>query len=271
MATAASVQQNPPAAAAGGEIILETEGLVRTFGGLRAVDGVSMRVRKGSRFAIIGPNGSGKTTFFNLVSGFLRPDSGRVTLHGADITGFSPDKIVARGLARTFQLVRPFLGMTVRETFQVAANVAFRSPQERREREEAYVREVAENLGLTDKLDTLVDDLNHGELRLVDIGRAMATNPQVLLLDEPFSSLSQKEIERVSEVILRLSERGVTMVIVEHKLRALFKLVDDVMVLNFGRKIAEGRPEDVIKNPDVISAYLGTTGGLVDAPAAGNS
>src|SRR5690606_30938424 len=110
-----------------GDIILETDGLVRTFGGLRAVDGVSMRVRKSSRFGIIGPNGSGKTTFFNLVSGFLRPDTGRVTLHGADITGLPPDKIVARGLARTFQLVRPFHGMTVRETFQVAANIAFRT------------------------------------------------------------------------------------------------------------------------------------------------
>lgn len=271
MATAANVQPNPAAVGTGGDIILETDGLVRTFGGLRAVDGVSMRVRKGTRFGIIGPNGSGKTTFFNLVSGFLRPDTGRVALHGTDITGLPPDKIVARGLARTFQLVRPFLGMTVRETFQVAANIAFRTSQERREREEAYVRDVAESLGLSDKMDTLVDDLNHGELRLVDIGRAMATNPQVLLLDEPFSSLSQKEIDRVSEVIVRLSERGVTMVIVEHKLRALFKLVDDLIVLNFGRKIAEGRPEDIIKNPDVISAYLGTTGGIVDAPAAGNS
>jgi branched-chain amino acid transport system ATP-binding protein len=239
-------------------VILEVDGVVKRFGGLTAVDEVSFTVRRGQVLGIIGPNGSGKTTLFNVVSGFLKGDGGRVMLKGHEITGKPSYAIVADGLARTFQIAQPMTHMTVRETLQLAAAGPRARGAARDVGTDAFIDNIAEELGLTEHLDRVTEDLNLGQLRLADIGRAMATRPDVLLLDEPFSGLSLHEMEVVSQAIRDLLEAGMTIVMVEHKLPSLMRLVDEVMVLNFGRKIAQGLPNEIVDNEEVIKAYLGS-------------
>jgi branched-chain amino acid transport system ATP-binding protein len=207
---------------------------------------------------IIGPNGAGKTTLFNVVSGFLKGDGGRVVLNGEDITGKPSYAIVADGLARTFQIAQPMTHMTVREMLTLAAGGPRARAASQGEGQKAWVDGIAEELGLTRHMDRVTEELNLGELRLADIGRAMATHPEILLLDEPFSSLSHNEMEVVSQTIRDLVDSGLTIVMVEHKLPALMRLVDEVIVLNFGRKIAQGLPTEIVDDEDVIKAYLGS-------------
>lgn len=238
--------------------ILRIEGLTRKFGGLTAVKDVSFEAVEGGILGIIGPNGAGKSTLFNLIAGVDTPTSGRILLRGVDIAGKSSHVVVTHGLAKTFQLAAPMVGMTVREVLTLAAFSKRARAQVREIGMVAYLQAVAEDLGIVEHLDANTETLNVGTLRLVDIGRMMATAADVLLLDEPFSSLSNEEIARVDNVIRSLSARGMTVVMVEHKLPALMRLVDKIVVMNFGEKIAYGTPEEVVEDENVIKAYLGT-------------
>ncbi len=232
--------------------------LTKKFGGLLALSEICITVRESQLVGIIGPNGAGKTTIFNCLTGFLPIDSGSVLFNGMDINGKKPHEIVNLGLARTWQLVKAFFGMGVKEAMMVpsfskrarAKRISGRTPSEE-------IEDLLRAMGLEKKIGSQVDNLNQGELRLLDIARALATKPRVLLLDEPFSGLSHKEIAKVSQRIRSLNMEGLTIVIIEHRLRELLKLVQHVVVINFGQKIAEGSPQEIVQEPTVVEAYLG--------------
>ncbi|MFB3817011.1 MAG: ABC transporter ATP-binding protein [Candidatus Methylomirabilales bacterium] len=240
---------------------LAVEAVTKRFGGLTALDGVSLAVRPGEVVGLIGPNGAGKTTLFNVVSGIEPPTAGRVVFAGETISHVPPHAIARRGLARTFQIVRPFPGLNVLENLAVGglSNAVFDLRGELAEAR-ARAREVAERVGLRAWLDREAATLPHGSLKRLEIGRAIMMRPALLLLDEPFAGLGGHEVDEVSEVIAGLAAQGLTLVIIEHKLRALMRLVQRVVVLNFGRVIAEGPPREVAARPAVREAYLGEKG-----------
>jgi branched-chain amino acid transport system ATP-binding protein len=225
---------------------------------LTAVNNVSFHIDEGEILGIIGPNGAGKTTLFNLMTGYLKPDSGRVKLGREDITGLSPDKVANKGIARTFQVVRPFRHLPT------IANVlvALESPRGRRKIE--YIRtperkalEMLEDVGLSEVMLEPAENLSFGDLKRLEIARAMALEPDLVLLDEPFGGLSPIETEYMIKSIQRMHLDGHTIAIVEHKLHALMKLVKEIIVMHNGEKIAEGTPEEIAKNDKVIEVYLG--------------
>jgi branched-chain amino acid transport system ATP-binding protein len=233
--------------------LLEVQGLTKRFGGLTAVKDVSLSLGKGEIVGILGPNGAGKTTLFNLLTGFIPPDTGTVVFDGASIRGLPPFRIVKRGLARTFQLCRPFKGMSVQENVIVGclgagqhANAAGRA------------LELLAMVGLEHKALMPSELLPYGDLRRLEIARALATNPKLLLLDEPFAGLGTAEIEPLSELIRQLHrEQGLTILIIEHKLREFMKLVLRVIAMDFGEVIAQGAPDAIVRDPRVIEAYIG--------------
>jgi branched-chain amino acid transport system ATP-binding protein len=241
--------------------LLSVSGLGKFFGGVRALDDIGFSIEPGIIFGIIGPNGAGKTTLFNVLSGFQRPDRGSVILRGQDVLGRKPHELVALGLARSFQLVKPFLGMTVLETVMLPSFAP--RLQKRGAAREVVAQQAMQRLaelGLVDKARRRVDELNQGELRLLDIARALATEPDILFLDEPFSGLGAEHMARVAAIPTRLRDAKIAVVIIEHRLRELMRLAERVMVMNFGRKLAEGSPEEVLSETAVIEAYLGTRG-----------
>ncbi len=235
--------------------LLSVHHLTKRFGGLTAVKDVSFALAPGEICGVLGPNGAGKTTLFNLLTGFIPLDAGTVEFDGHTLGGLSPYQIVNRGLARTFQLARPFIGMTVRENVEVPCF----APRVRHQGIVAGRPEmVLEHVGLRDKADVLVDVLPYGDLRRLEIARAIATQPKLLLLDEPFAGLGWTEIEPLAKLIRTLhAEQGLTILIIEHKLREFMQLVSRVIALDFGEIIAAGRPEEIVKHPRVIEAYLG--------------
>jgi branched-chain amino acid transport system ATP-binding protein len=233
--------------------ILEVEGLIKHFGGLTAVSGLSFSVERGKVLGIVGPNGSGKTTTFNLISGFIKPDSGKVVLNGKDVTGLKPHEIVRRGMSRTFQVVRVFRHLSVYENIKVASLLNVKP----RENIDEKVTEIISLIGLKNKETEQAINLPIGDLKRLELGRVFATMPQVVLLDEPFSGLSHFEVTEISSLLLDLIDRGMAVVIVEHVLRELRRLAKDIIVLNFGVKIAGGRFEDVVNQRVVREAYLG--------------
>jgi branched-chain amino acid transport system ATP-binding protein len=252
-----------------GAATLRAEGLGMSFGGLKAVDGVDLEVPAGKIAAIIGPNGAGKTTFFNVVAGFYRPTAGRVLLDDQDVTGLPPHRVARRGVARTFQTTQLFPEAPVLDNVIVGrrlhtrSNVfdaVLRSPRHRREEEESREKalEALEFTGARDLADALVANISQEARKRVAIALALATEPRVLLLDEPAAGINPHETEGLTALIRSVAvDRGITVCLVEHKMRMVMDLSDHVVVLNYGKKIAEGPPEQIRSDPTVIDAYLG--------------
>lgn len=222
--------------------MLKVVNVAKKFGELEALSGISFEVRQGECVGIIGPNGAGKTTLFNIISGFMKPTVGKVEFMGFDVTGKPPHELVKRGIVRTFQVMKIFKTMTVRESLSVVND---------------NVDWLIDQIGLSGKENNPVRDIPQGDLRRLSIAMALAAKPKLLLLDEPFSGLSPREGAELGLVLESLRRNGLTMVIVEHKLRELFNHVSRVLVLNYGRLICEGSPEEVVENRKVVEAYLG--------------
>lgn len=245
--------------------MLEVSGLSKSFGGLMAVDSVNLSVKKGALFGILGPNGSGKTTLFNMLTGYLEPTTGQVSFEGNELTGRSPESIVRLGVARTFQVVRFHKDSTVRETVWAAQSLhlgfrdLFRTIGSPSQRDlAAEVDRILERTWLLPHADRLARELPFGLIRQLEIARALATRPKILLMDEPASGMNPSETHQLTEDIRRLRDTGLTIVLIEHDIEMVMGLCDRIAVLNFGRKITEGTADEVKNNPDVIAAYLGT-------------
>jgi branched-chain amino acid transport system ATP-binding protein len=235
--------------------LLDVNGLDKHFGGLYAVRDVSFSVAQGEILGILGPNGAGKTTLYNLLTGFIAPDAGTMTFNGHNLRGMIPHRIARLGISRTFQLCRPFVGMTVLENVIVGAlGTAGRD----RAGLDARARGLLASVGLSGKQDLAVDVLSYGDQRRLEIARALAAQPTLLLLDEPFAGLGSGEIADLATLIRRLhAEQGLTVMLIEHKLREFMRLVQRVIVLDFGALIAQGTPDEVVRHPAVIEAYVG--------------
>ena len=247
--------------------LLEVENLTKHFGGLTAIKNVSFRVDRGQVVGLIGPNGAGKTTLLRLITGILRPDSGKVRFKGKDITRAKTWDIVNQGIAGTFQVTRPFRRLPIIANVMVACL----SPRAMKRGEwvktiEARALDALEFVGISDLAREPASCLSHGDLRRLEIARAIATDPEMLLLDEPFSGLNPAETDLLAKSIRRLHKggrfgrlhsEGPTMIIIEHKLAELMRIVDRVIVLDFGELIADGKPEEIIKNERVIEACIG--------------
>jgi len=228
--------------------------LSKRFGGLRAVQDVSFSVKEGETVALIGPNGAGKTTSFNLITGYHRPDTGSVLAFGREIVGLRPHDICAHGLARTFQVARPFGGMTVLANVMTGAFLRDKNTDVARK----SAREAIEFVGLSAKEHSAARDLTTIDQRRLEMARALATQPRVLLLDEVMAGLNPSEIDQAVALVGKLSKRGLTIVIVEHVMRAIMAVARHIVVLDHGQKIAEGNPNEIVANQDVVRAYLGT-------------
>lgn len=244
--------------------ILEVEDVGKHFGGVQAVDGVSFAVRPGEILGIIGPNGSGKTTLINLITGFVRPDRGRVRFQGREITRWPPHRIARLGIARTFQLVRPFAHLPLYKNLVIplySPRVRGRTGGRFGQRE-AVALDLLEEVGFerdSAYITKPAGALPHGYLKRLELARCLALRPRLLLLDELFSGVSASEAASLIPLLEKLQMEGMTLVLVEHRLRELFRLTDRVLVLNFGRLIAQGSPEEVLQDPAVKAAYLGAS------------
>ncbi|WP_424134380.1 ABC transporter permease subunit [Roseomonas chloroacetimidivorans] len=235
-------------------LILRAEGISRAFGGVKAVRDVTFSVRQGEILGVIGPNGAGKTTLFNLLNGFVRPDAGRVLLDGQDVTGLPPNRLARLGVGRTFQVVRPFARMSVADNVMSGAQVHATSIEEAREMAQQAMRRV----GLEAMADARAGTLSNLDLRLMELARALAGRPRLLLLDETFAGLGGPEVDQLLPVIRGIAAEGTTVVIIEHTLHAMVRLVDRFVVLDHGAVLAEGLPEEVTSNRAVVEAYLGS-------------
>jgi len=250
----ASYGCDPNPAAAVRQPILELDGVSRSFGGLKAVDEVTLSIPEGMIYGVIGPNGAGKTTLFNVVNGFLAANKGAIRLAGSEIGGLKPHEVCARGLGRTFQVVRSFPRMTVLENVVIGAFVGAKTDDDA----ERLAMESLARVGMADdQARMLAGGLTTKQLRLMELARALAPRPKMLLLDETLAGLGQRELEDILPIIRQVNREGVTIVIIEHTMHAMVKLADHFSVLDHGKLIASGPPGEVVKNPAVIEAYLG--------------
>ena len=243
--------------------ILKLEGITKSFGGLIAVNNVSFEVKEGEIFGLIGPNGSGKTTLFNLINHYFSVTSGRITFKNQNITNKKTFEIARLGIGRTFQVVRPFSFMSVLENVMAAYGVRFYyniAKSFGKWKKNKYIEKVEAILKETELLEyknRKANTLPLGIQRRLEIARALAVNPQVILLDESFSGLSFSEIDRLKRLVKNINTEGVTVVVIEHNMPVVMDLCRNVVVLNYGKKLAEGRPQEIVKNPEVIEAYIG--------------
>jgi len=242
-------------------VILKTQNLTKRFGGLTAVNRVTLEIEKGKITSIIGPNGAGKTTFFNLLTGFYKPDEGRIFFKDEDITPLPVHKIIRRGISRSFQVLQLFGNFTVMENVWIGVQAAkgygkelFSSSELQDVREKT--EEMIKKIGLSDKMNTLIKYLSHGERRMIDVIISLTSNPELLLLDEPMAGLASEERVRMSNFIKNLSE-NLTIIVVEHDMDVVFSISDKIAVMHQGELIAVGSPEEIRQNEQVQQAYLG--------------
>ena len=250
------------------EALLSIEDVSMVFGGLRAVDKINISIMPGSIHALIGPNGAGKTTVINMIGGFYKPTEGTIRFNGAPIQGLSSSAISRLGIARTFQNVRLFKGLTVMENVQIGMysriqegiiGTLFRTPNFHRVNKEANQEcmELLELVGIQDKVQFKASNLSYGQQKVVEIARALAQSPKLLLLDEPAAGLNDTETAELIKLVHGLRERGITILLIEHIMRFVMRLSDRITVINFGKEIAEGTPDEIQVNEEVIEAYLG--------------
>jgi branched-chain amino acid transport system ATP-binding protein len=233
---------------------LEVDGLVKRFGGFTALNGVTLEVKPGERFGLIGPNGSGKTTLINCVAGSLRADRGRIRFEGADITMLPPYRRTQLGIARTFQIPKPFASMTVLENLEIPLEyTGHASGHDGR----AAALEILKEIGLDTKARLRPGGLTQIEMRKLELARAMAARPKLLISDEAMAGLSSAEVDDILTILFRLNAQGITIIMIEHIMRAVMRFSERIVVLDAGERIAEGRPEDIARNPAVEKAYLG--------------
>lgn len=248
--------------------LLEVTGLTKTFGGVRALHQVSFTVEPGIVYSVIGPNGAGKTTLFNLITGVYTPCEGEIRLGGELVTGWAPHRLAAMGVARTFQSMQVCMNMSALENVMLGAHLQldtnlFKSlihaPQliarDRALREEA--REIMAFVGLADYHEASADSMPYGALKRLEIARALAAHPKILFLDEPAAGLNPSETEAIDALVRKVADSGVTAVLVEHDMKMVMNISERILVLDYGRRLAEGTADEVRRNPDVIAAYLG--------------
>jgi branched-chain amino acid transport system ATP-binding protein len=250
-------------------MVLELKNITKNFGGISALTDVSFKINKGEIFGLIGPNGAGKTTMFNVITNMFLPTSGEINFLGETISGIKPHKITDKGICRTFQNIRLFSQMTVLENVLVGGHCrstsgvlssVFRTKSQRTEEENTrkVATELLELVGLSSYEDVIAENLAYGQQRRLEIARALASNPSLLLLDEPAAGMNETETDNLFDLIKKVQQRGVTVLLIEHDMPFVMKLCDRITVLNFGKKLAEGTPEEIQNNQDVIEAYLGS-------------